>query len=185
MPFCCLSAIITLEPKHMKVSKLTSPVTVASLEKAYRIAKQSHDDIRAVSISNGLIQEGKARKLGAKGAETLLHKSREQKAILSALGITPSQLERESDYVALHNALLVLDRLAAKYPASPDAPKAPEAAPTAETPNKTPIMFASDAAAEFAKAESMTDAELRSITPKRDDGRLTKGELVALHAKRA
>lgn len=168
----------------MKISKLNSPITIASLEKAHRVSKQSHDDIRAVSISNGLIQEGKARKLGAKGAETLLHKSREQKAILSALGITPSQLERESDYVALHNALLVLDRLAAKYPASPDAPKVPEAAPT-ETPNETPIQFASDQAAEFAKSENLSDAELRSITPKRQDGRLTKGELVALHAKRA
>ena len=165
----------------MKISKLTSPVTIASLEKAHRVSKQSHDDIRAVSIANGLIQEGKARRLGAKGAETLLHKSREQKAILSALGVTPSQLERESDYVALHNALLILDRLAAKYPASPDAPKAPEAAPT-----ETPIEFASEAAAEFAKSESMTDAELRSITPKRQDGKISKGELVAaLHTKRA
>jgi len=167
----------------MKVSKLNTPVVIASLEKAHRITKQSHDDIRAVSISNGLIQEGKARKLGAKGAESLLHKSREQKAVLSALGITPSQLEREADYVALHNALLVLDRLAMKYPANPQ-PDTPQAT-VAPKDTDTPIEFASEAAAEFAKSESMTDAELRSITPKRDDGRLTKSELVALHAKRS
>lgn len=169
----------------MKVSKLTSPVVVASLEKAVRVTKQAHDDIRAISIGNGLIQEGKARRLGAKGAESLLHKSKEQKAILSALGVTPSQLERESDYVALHNALLVLDKLAMKYPANPSsvaASPAPQAAAPAE---ETPIEFASDAAAEFAKSEAMTPDELRSITPKRQDGKLTKGELVALHAKRS
>ena len=166
----------------MKVSKLNSPLVIASLERGIRVTKQAHDDIRAVSIANGLINEGKARRLGAKGAETLTHKSKEQKAHLSALGITPSQLERESDYVAAYNAMLTLERFAAKYPANPTvAAEAPK-----ETPKETPIEFASEAAAEFAAAESMTDSELRSITPKRQDGKISKGELVAaLHTKRA